>query len=640
MSEQMVCLTGFQWEELPFEVESQLDRVAAYNNGLAVAMVARANSGHPAGSLSSMKMYMAAYGAANVTPENWTDWNRDYVVISHGHTSPAAYATLAGCGFFDGLDAVEGFRRCGSPFQGHVEREVPGIDWGSGNLGQGLSAAAGFALAQRARKCYSHVYVLMGDGEQPKGQIAEARRLITAQKLHNVTVLIDVNDIQISGRTDEVLPVHIAALWAADGWRVLECDGHSFRELYGALKEARQTEAPVVILCHTVMGKGVSFMEDKPDYHGKAATGDLYHKAMEELGQSDLMALAAQKSGMPQFHRPVWSAPSIETGSARIYGAGEKADCRSGFGNALADVGELNYGKAGATPILVFDCDLAGSVKTDGFFKKCPDWFIQGGIQEHNTATAAGAASVAGVVSLWADFGVFGLAEAYNQQRLNDINGANIKLALTHVGLDVGEDGMTHQCIDYISLLSSCFNWKLVVPVDANEADRATRWALSTEGNVCLAMGRSKLPVLAQDDKPLLADDFCYGEARKVREGSKGAIIALGAMTHRALAAADVLAQQGIDVAVYAVSSPLAIDEAMLKEAFATGSVVTVEDHNVRCGMGTLWFDRALELGLSARTRKLGVWHYGCSGPSDDVYAQMGLDAASIAQALSELLNH
>ncbi|WP_302294298.1 transketolase [Pyramidobacter piscolens] len=634
-----VKINSFQWEKLPQAEERQLDKAAQVCKGLAVAMVARANSGHPAGALSSMKMYMAAYGAANVTPQNCDSLDRDFVVISHGHTSAAAYATLAYYGFVDAFDAVNEFRRTGSRFQGHVERMVPGIDWGSGCLGQGLSAGAGFALAQKARGYDGRVYVLMGDGEQPKGQIAEARRLIAAQKLANVTALIDVNDIQISGRCGDVMPVHIKELWEADGWRTISCDGDSFAELYASLKAARAAWQPVAVLCRTTMGKGVSFMEDTPDYHGKAASGDLYLQAMKELGQPDLVALAAERK-KAKFSAARAVKPfeaTLDPGTPKVYGASDATDNRSAFGSALAEVGQLNYKKAGRAPVLVFDCDLAGSVKTGEFAKKCPDNFIQCGIQENTTATAAGAASVGGVVPVWAEFGVFGLAEAYNQQRMNDVNRAGEKLVLTHVGLDVGEDGMTHQCIDYVSLMSNFFNWKLVVPADPNQTDRATRWALKTPGNVCLAMGRGKLPTLCANGKPLLARDFKYGEAVKVREGSDAAILALGAMAGRAVQAAELLERRGIHAAVYAVSCPLEIDRAALTEAFRTGTVLTVEDHNVNSGMGSLWLARAEELGLRAAARRLGVHRYGDSGPSEEVYAAMGLSADAIAATLEEL---
>ena len=637
--EKSVRFTDFPWTTLPRDSEEKLDAAARTCKALAVSMVTRANSGHPAGALSSMKMYMAAYAASNITPENCDSLDRDYVVVSHGHTSAAAYATLAYFGFVDALDAVNEFRSTGSRFQGHVERMVPGIDWGSGCLGQGLSAGAGFALAQRARGYDGNVYVLMGDGEQPKGQIAEARRMIAKQKLSNVTALIDANDIQISGHCHEVLPVHIKELWEADGWNVLDCDGDSFASLYAVLKSAAQSDKPTVVICKTVMGKGVSFMEDRPDYHGKAATGDLYVQAMKELNSTDFIKMAAEKKkqsfSLPRTVKAI--TPVLDLGIAKTYAAEDKTDNRSAFGTALSEIGALNYKRADKTPILVFDCDLAGSVKTGDFAKKCPDSFIQCGIQEHNTATAAGSASAGGVVSVWAEFGVFGLGEAYNQQRMNDINHANVKLVLTHVGLDVGEDGMTHQCIDYVSLMSNYFNWKLVVPVDPNQTYRATRWALGEPGNICLAMGRSKLPVVSADGKPLFARDFEYGKVFCVREGKDAAIIALGAMTERALKAAALLEQKGVHAAVYAVSCPLAVCDKTLKAAFDTGAVLTVEDHNVNSGMGTLWLARAAELGLSAKTARLGVSRYGDSGPSDEVYAAMGLSPEKIAARVVEL---
>lgn len=624
------------------EKKNELDEAVKRCSGWAVSMVARANSGHPAGSLSSMWMYLAAYDVADLTPKNCDDTDRDYVVISHGHTSPAAYATLAYYGFVDPMKAIADFRRCGSAFQGHVERAIPGIDWGSGNLGQGLSAAVGYALALKKRGLDRHVYVLMGDGEQPKGQIAEARRMAVSHGLKGITVMVDYNHIQISGRVEKVLPVDIKALWEADGWTVLEADGHDFSSIYGAIAQARSTDGPAVILCHTTMGKGVSFMEDKPDYHGKAATGDLYVQAMEELGQPNWLEQASLLGDRAPFRgRSVSVDPvNLELGIPKTYPVDKKVDNRSGFGNALADVGSLNLGVAGKTPVLVFDCDLAGSVKTAQFAKECPGWFVQCGIQEHNTATVAGAAGCCGVVPVWADFGVFGLAEAYNQQRLNDINCSNLKLVLTHVGLDVGEDGMTHQCIDYVSLLANCFGWKLVVPVDPNQTDRATRWALKEPGNVCLAMGRSTLnPIAGTDGEPFFASiPFTYGKAQLVADGTDCAILAMGAMTSVALKARDMLEAEGKRVKVYAVSCPLDVDFDALRDATSTGLVVALEDHCYRTGMGSLWARTAAEAGLGSRWSFMGVNRYGDSGPSDQVYQAMGLSSDGVADRVRKLL--
>jgi transketolase len=638
-------LKSFPVERLSPEQAARITEIARHCRAWAVTMTTVANSGHPAGSLSSMEMFLMTYAVANLTPENYKTLNRDFVVVSHGHTSPGVYAALAAHGFIRAEEAMAHFRQAGSPFSGHVEKKVPGIDWGTGNLGQGLSAGVGYALACRARGSEGKVFVLMSDGEQVKGQIAEARRMAMKEKLDNLFVLVDYNHIQISGRIEEVMPANLKDLWEADGWKVFECDGQDPSRLYEAMASAWNGGGPAVVFCRNKMGRGVSFMEDVPDYHGKAAAGKDYERAMEELGFSPRLAEEAgirRKAAIPSILEIAESERiSIETGEPVDYGAEVRTDNRSAFGKALEDVGRINYGQPGRTPLLVFDCDLAGSVKTEGFAKNCPEWFKEMGIQEHSTATVAGAASCSGIISLWADFGVFGLDEVYNQQRLNDINGTNLKLALTHVGLDVGEDGMTHQCIDYVGLLRNTFGWKLVVPADPNQTDRATRWAIKTKGNVCLAMGRSKLPVLTDENgKPIFGGSyaFSYGKADVIREGRDGTIISMGQMAHRTLAAWEKLVKMGFRPLLLHVSCPLETDEEKLSRALSTGAILTVEDHHWRTGLGNGIAMRLAEGGERVPFRAMGVHRYGDSGSSDDVVSRMGLSADDVAKAFISLI--
>jgi transketolase len=512
---------------------------------------------------------------------------------------------------------------------------LPGISWSTGNLGQGLAAGVGFAVAKKARGGKGRVYVLMGDGEQVKGQVAEARRIAKHHGLSNITALVDLNHIQISGRTENIMTADVRKLWESDGWKVNEVDGHDPVALYGALYEAGLSKTPQVLLCRTVMGKGVSFMEGLPDYHGKAPKDEEYKKAMKELG-GDPGLLGKYRKKRAESPIPASSFPAkapevrLDGGTPRDYEAGQLTDCRSAFGKALVDVGEANYKKKGKGPLLVFDCDLAGSVKVSEYAKKCPEWFFETGIQEHGTATVAGAASIAGCISLWADFGVFGLAEVYNQQRLNDINGTNLKLALTHVGLDVGEDGETHQCIDYIGLLKNFFGWKLLVPADPNQADRMTRYALTTPGNVCIAMGRSKVPVLTTEEgKPFFAGNyrFSYGKADLLRNGRDLAIMTSGHMAYRAVTAWEKLRKEGISAKIYHVGCPLSIDDEILIDAAETGRIITYEDHNRESGLGCTVGTALAEKGLSARLVRMGVIRYGDSGESSEVIQRMGLSA-------------
>lgn len=610
----------------------------------AVVATAAAKSGHPAGALSSMDIYMTLLGAANVTPALADSPERDRIVVSHGHTSAGFYAALAAYGFFPAHEMAANFRRAGSPYQGHVERDVPGVDWGTGNLGQGLAAGVGFALAARARGSQEHSWVVMGDGEQVKGQVAEARRLAAKEKLTNLTALVDWNDIQISGCLEEVMPVNIPALWAADGWQVVECDGHDHNALYRAMKAAKEASVPTVILCRTTMGKGVSFMENIPDYHGKPAAGEKLEQALKELG-SDISlfnaVLEERKGPLPKGRHVAPEKPALALGVPHTYTKEDKKDNRGAFGKALAEVGELNYKKADATPMLVFDCDLAGSVKVDGFAKLCPDNYVEAGIQEHMTATAAGAASAAGVVSVWADFGVFASDEVYNQQRLNDINRAGTKTVLTHSGLDVGEDGMTHQCIDYVGLFRNTFGWNVVVPADPNQTDRATRWMLTEPGNICLAMGRSVLPVVTKEDgSPFYGGDYEFrdGAIDLLREGTDAVILAMGHLAGRAVEAHEALAKEGISAKVLHCATPLTMDKEALFALVGELPLLTCEDHHADTGIGAVAAMAFARAGKAVRIKNLGVTRYGLSGSNSDVLADMGLTAAGIAAGVRELL--
>lgn len=629
-------LNKFPSEHLSPEQISELQTSARRARTAALTMVSAAKSGHPAGAFSSMEMFLTVYGVADLTPQNCNDMKRDYVVISHGHTSAGVYAALSEYGFVDREEAMAHFRDCGSAFQGHVTREVPGIDWGTGNLGQGLSAGAGFALAQRAIGHEGRVYVLMGDGGQTKGQLAEARRTAVKEKLTGLVALVDWNNIQISGDRNKVMPCNLPELWAADGWDVVECDGHSFSELYDALKSAGSKGKPTVLLCHTVIGHDGLAMEGIPDYHGKPPSVEIYDEVVKHLGADPGILIKAQERRKTP---PVYkgrkvdypSAPSLDTGKPFNYHGVKVMDNRGAFGKALADIGALNYKKPGRTPIIVFDCDLMPSVMTKGFRDACPENFIQSGIQEHNVATMSGTASIAGVVSVWAEFGVFGIDEVFNQQRLNDINHAGNKTVLTHVGLDVGEDGKTHQCIDYVGLLNNTFGWKLVVPADPNQTDRATRWMLKTPGDICLAVGRSKIDGLEEFSGDY---EFEYGKAVRLRSGNDGSIFALGYMSQIALKSAEILkSEHNLDVTVWAVSSPLSPDLEALKEAVNHGPILTVEDHHVNTGMGAVMILEAVRKGIALpKIKTLGVDHYGASGTSDAVRKEMGISAEAIAE--------
>jgi transketolase len=621
----------------------KLEKLGRLCRGDIIKMTKLATCGHPGGSMSSIDFYLVAWMFANIDPKRPQDPDRDRILVSHGHTSPGVYSCLGRLGFFPVDEAVAHFRQSGSIFEGHVERAVPGVEWSSGNLGQGLSAGCGMAMAARLTGRDYHVFAMMSDGEHAKGQVAEARRFARKYNLSNLTLLLDYNRLQISGCTDDIMPVNLRETILADGWDVIEVDGHDYQAIYKAMRQAvRNTKSPVAILCHTIMGKGVPAIENKEKYHGAALPDDLYAEALEALGlEDDLDRYAAMRAKGAGMRSPVdlsLKPAKIKTGRARTYKAGEKLDNRSAWGNALGDLAERN---GAAVPMACVDCDLLPSVRTGAFQKALPDNFLQVGVQEHNAATIAGALSVNGVLTFFSDFGVFGFDETYNQHRLNDINETNLKLVCTHCGLDVGEDGKTHQCLDYVGVMRNLPGFRVIVPADANQTDRAIRYIAKAPGNFAVAVGRSKLPVLTDTKgNAFFAGDykFEYGKADVIRRGRDATVIAMGTMVSYCMTAVDALAEAGLSVGLIGMSCPAAPDMKAIKAAARTGAIVTCEDHNVWTGLGASVAMALARSGIACRLEMLGVADYASSGTPDDLYAEKGLDPKSVVKAVKKLV--
>ncbi len=607
-----------------------------------IQMTSLAASGHPGGSLSSLDLYLVLWSCAKVEAENpWMD-GRDRIVVSHGHTSPGVYSVLAEMGFIDNDEAVSSFRSTQNLFEGHIEREIPGVEWTTGNLGQGLSAACGMVLGDRIHGRRCNAFVPMGDGEQQKGQIAEARRFAVKFGLHEITAIVDRNQLQIGGETDEIMPQEIAAGWEADGWRVVEVDGHNPQQIFSALQQARKDEQrPWCIIAHTVMGKGISFMENKSDFHGRALNTEELAAAVTELGEDaalwDLQPLQQRRARRPDSTVPTLPdpLPSLHSGEPITYAVDQKTDCRSAFGQAIFDVACASADGQGSPPIAAFDCDLEGSVKLGAFHKQYPDRFFQAGIQEHHTATCAGALSTCGVTTVFADFGVFGVCETYNQHRLSDINHAHLKIACTHLGLDVGEDGKTHQCIDFVGVLRNIFGISIYVPADPNQTDRIVRHALTSSGMAFIGMGRSKLKTITDEaGEPFFGGDYQFtpGHLDIIRNGTAGMVVAMGTPTGQALEAVDALRGEGLDIGLAHAATPTDLNDASIQQLATQPFVVTVEDHSVRTGLGNCVAEQLFGAGTAIPQLRIGVDNYSPSGPSTEVYRLAGLDADSIRE--------
>ena len=264
----------------------ELQRMANKLRLHVVEMTYAANSGHPGGSLSAADIISALYFKVmrhDPKNPNWED--RDRFILSKGHVAPVLYAALAESGYFPVEDLIT-LRQLGSKLQGHpVRGKVPGVEMSTGSLGQGLSMSCGIALAGKMDGKDYKVYCMLGDGELQSGQNWEAAMFAANYKLNNLIAIVDRNRLQICGDTEEVMSLEsLVDKWMAFGWDVIETDGHDIDKVVAAFEEAKaDRDSPVVIIFNTVKGKGVSFMENNPGFHGKACNATEYKQAVEEL---------------------------------------------------------------------------------------------------------------------------------------------------------------------------------------------------------------------------------------------------------------------------------------------------------------------------------------------------------------------
>lgn len=264
----------------------QLNLIANEVRQDVVKMIYEAKSGHSAGSIGLADIFVALYSNVLYHDPDNPDWpERDRFVLSNGHVCPVLYAVLANSGYFPKEELMT-LRKLGTRLQGHPHRTLlPGIETSSGPLGQGLSQAIGMALVAKTEKKKSRVYCMVSDGEQQEGQSWEAAMLAAKLKLGNLTVIMDRNNIQIDGYTEDVMPLEpLAEKFKSFGWHVIDIDGHNIQQIINACNESRAVyEKPTMIIAHTIPGKAVSFMEYSFEWHGKPPSKEDMEKALKEL---------------------------------------------------------------------------------------------------------------------------------------------------------------------------------------------------------------------------------------------------------------------------------------------------------------------------------------------------------------------
>ncbi len=551
----------------------------------------------------------------------------DRFVLSKGHAAPILYAAWAAAGLFP-RDEVMDLREIDSDLEGHPTPRLSFVDVATGSLGQGICAAIGTALNARRIGSDYRTYALLGDGETAEGSVWEAAQSGAFHKLDNLCAITDVNAFGQSRATQWGHDLEaFTSRWSAFGWHTITVDGHSVEELLAAYDEARTIKGkPTMIVARTLKGKGVEQIADKDGWHGKAlkagAEADAAIRELEAqyVETSDpapaIPAPAAVKDEPAVDHMKAMPAPA--------YKMGDLVATREAYGTALASLGKID------ARVVALDADVGNSTFSDRFEKQFPERFYQMFIAEQVMVGAAMGLSARGAIPFPSSFACF-LYRAADFVRMAGISFSNIKLAGSHAGVSIGEDGPSQMALEDLGMFRAVPGSTVLYPCDAVSGERMVALAAATEGLCYIRTSRPKTPVIYEP-----GEAFVAGGSKTLRSSANDAatVVAAGVTVFEALKAYDALAAEGIAIRVIDAYSIKPIDEAgLIAAAKATkGRLITVEDHYAQGGLGDAVAEAVAGAGFTVE--RLAVREIPRSGQPDELLDRYGISAKAIAAAV------
>jgi transketolase len=588
-------------------------------------MTTAAGSGHPTSCLSCAEiMSTLFFSEMKYDIGNAMNPDNDEFILSKGHAAPILYSALfrAGCVKKDLMT----LRKFGSPYEGHPMPEA--LKWvkvATGSLGQGLAVGIGMALAAKMQGRDYRTYVLMGDSECAEGSVFEAMALASYYKLSNLCIIIDVNRL---GQTRETMLGHNIEAYASR-IRELELEpipvnGHDISELLNAFNEARKTnEKPVVILAKTYKGKGVSFLEDKEGWHGKALTPDELEKALMEVPEPKMPRIKIQ--------RPQKISVSLKKSWGRIrveYGLGEPVATREAYGNALVKLAEKNQA------IVAIDAEVSNSTYSSKLAKAKPERYIESFIAEQSMIGIALGLSKKGFNVFASTFAAF-LSRAHDQIRMAGLSGANFTICGSHAGISIGEDGPSQMGLEDLAMFRALPGSIVLYPSDAVSAEKLVELASEAPGIKYIRTTRPKTPVLYSNHEKFELGGF---KVLRYTHEDKIAIIGAGITVYEALKAHDELEKQGINARVIDLYSVKPLNSKKLYEEIkrSNGKAIVVEDHYPQGGIGEALSRKFNEYG--ARIECLAVKKMPCSGKEEELMKYAGIDSEAIVAAAKKIM--
>ena len=584
-----------------------------------------AKSGHPTSGMSAADL-MAVLVANHLRydfgdPKNAAN---DRLIFSKGHASTLYYAILRAVGAISD-DELLTYRKFGSMLEGHPTPIIPWVDVATGSLGQGLPIGVGMGLAAKfLDRLPSHVWVLCGDSEMAEGSMWEAFEHASHYELDNLTAIIDVNRLGQRGETMIGWNTGVYVERArAFGWNAIEVDGHEVEEIDRAYKQAQEVKGrPTVIVARTIKGKGVKAVEDKDGWHGKPL--DDPDAAIEELGGIRNIHVDVTKPDPAEPH-------TFPNGPLELprYELGQEVATRKAYGEALAALGTARG------DVVALDGEVSNSTFAEIFKQVHPDRFFEMYIAEQQLIAAAVGLHARGWNAFGSTFAAF-FSRAYDFVRMAAISRVNLRLAGSHAGVSIGEDGPSQMALEDIASLRAIHSSVVLHPCDANQTAKLVAEMADTEGIVFLRTLRPNTPVIYGPDEA-----FEVGGSKVIRssEDDNVTIVGIGVTVHEALEAAATLDEEGISARVIDAYSVKPIDADTLQAAAeATGRIITVEDHFPEGGLGDAVLAALAEKDEHPHVLKLAVREMPRSGKPDELLNAYGIDAEHIAAAARQLV--
>jgi transketolase len=593
-----------------------------------VKSTSEAGSGHPTSCCSAADLVAALFFAEmRFDPHDPRNPVSDRFVLSKGHAAPILYAAWAEAGAFDRAELLK-LRRIDSDLEGHPTPRLPFVDVATGSLGQGICAAVGIALNARRIKSDYRTYALIGDGESAEGSVWEAADVAATDGLDNLCGITDVNAL---GQSRPTMWQHdmdaFARRWRAFGWHAVVIDGHDLNQVLDAYEEARRTKGqPTMILARTIKGKGVSFAEGKDGWHGRAfKKGDELDRALAELEKQRVPApssvnLAQQ---IPKPAKPPLEAPPKPM-AAPSYKLGEQVATREAYGTAIAKLGEAD------SRVVALDADVKNSTFSDKFEKALPDRFYENFIAEQIMIGASMGLAARGAIPFPSTFACF-LSRAADFIRMAAISNVGIKMAGSHAGVSIGEDGPSQMALEDLAMCRTQPNIAVLYPCDAVSTERLVGLAAYHPGPAYIRTSRPKTPVIYSTDEA-----FAVGGLKVLRESANdvATVIGAGVTVFEALKAYDQLKASGMSIRVIDLYSVAPVDRAALVSAgrATDGCLITVEDHYAAGGIGDAVAEAIADTGLTVH--RLAVREIPRSGKPEELLDRFGISARHIVDAV------